>query len=293
MNTSRLAPAPLLAPLLLVMAVFLIGLADGVLQSFGYIPSFGLHTLTLDYYRAVLTEANLHASIGVSLYLAVVSASVSTILAVALSFALITLKKDRGFLYTVIRIPMFFPWIVTGLAMTHLLAGGGWLARLCATLGLASAAAAFERILYSPGQTGVIIALIWACTPFACFMIQTVMSQVTEALGEAAANLGATLWQRFWFVTLPVCQPLIRNTFLIVLVSCFGLYEIPALLGMTLPRALPVEIYYQYSSGDLLNRPYPMALNTIMLALALTMAGLVLFFGRTKNREEAAPKHER
>jgi len=208
-------------------------------------------------------------------------------LAVALSFSLVTLKKDSGVLYGIIKMPMFIPWIVTGLLMTHLFSGGGWLVRLFIHLRLDGFAVAAGRILHSPGHTGVIIAFIWAATPFACFMILSVMSQVTETLGEAAANLGASLWQRFWHISLPVCRPAIRNTFIILLVSCFGSFEIPALLGMTVPRALPVEIFHQYNHFDLRNRPYAMAINTVMLALALAMAGFVVLLGRKRKKEEA------
>lgn len=282
MKKSKLAPVLLLAPLFLVLAVFLAGLADGVLQGFGYIPAFGLEGFSLDYFKAVLADDTLLAGIGISLYVAVVSAGVATTLAVLLSFALVTLKKDRGVLSALIKIPMFVPWVVTGLMMIHLLAGGGWLARLFTKLGMDGVAAAFGNVLHSPGQLGIIFAFVWACTPFALFLIQTVMGQVTDTLGEAAANLGAGLWQRFWCITLPLCGPAIRNTFLILLLSCFGSYEIPALLGMTTPRALPVEVYYQYNHYDLHHRPYAMALNTISLVLALCMAGLVTSVGRRK-----------
>jgi len=279
---SSLAPILLLAPLLLVMAVFLIGLTDGILQGLGYIPAFGMEKLSFDYFKEVLSNKNLLASIGISLYIAIISASVSTVLAVALCFALVTLKKDSGFLYAIIRFPMFFPWVVTGLTMIHLLSSGGWLARLFVRLGFG--AVVFEKILYSSGQTGIIFAFVWACTPFACFLIQSVMSHISVTFGEAASNLGAALWRRFWFVTLPMCRPVIRNTFLILLLSCFGSYEIPVLLGMTIPRALPVEIYYQYSRGDLRQRPYAMALNTIMLAIALVLAGIILIVGKKREK---------
>jgi putative spermidine/putrescine transport system permease protein len=282
MKKSKLAPVLLLAPLFLIMAVFLTGLAGGILQGFGYIPAFGLEEFSLRYFKEVLTDPNLLRSIGISLYMAVVSTTIATALAVLLCFALVTLKQDSGILYAVIKIPMFIPWVVTGLLMIHLLSGGGWLVRVFAWLGLDSASAAFGNVLHSPGQLGIIIAFVWACTPFACFLIQAIMSQVTDTLGEAAANLGAGLWQRFWNITLPLCGPAIRNTFLILLLSCFGSYEIPTLLGMTIPRALPVEIYYQYNHYDLRHRPYAMAITTIMLVLALAMAGLVLLAGRRK-----------
>ncbi len=285
MKRNKLAPVLLLAPLFLIMVVFLVGLVSGILQGFGYIPAFGLRELTFCYFRDVLTDPKLLCSIGISFYVAAASAAIATVLAVLICFALVTLKKDKGILYAVIKIPMFVPWVVTGLMMIHLLGGGGFLARLFTHLRLFSIAAIFGNVLHSPGQSGIIIAFVWGFTPFACFLVQSIMSQVTDTLGEAAANLGAGLWQRFWNITLPLCGRAIRNTFLILLLSCFGSYEIPTLLGMTTPRSLPVEIYYQYTNKGLADRPYAMALNTVMLVLALTLAGLVLLIGRHKKQK--------
>ena len=87
------------------------------------------------------------------------------------------------------------------------------------------------------------------------------MAAVNENLGEAARNLGASPMQAFCRVTLPVCLPAIQNAFLIVLAFSFGAYELPYLLGPTLPKALPVAAYLEYISPDLKNRPTAMAMN--------------------------------
>ncbi len=275
MRTSKRTLVILITPFVMTLLIFLVGLADGILQGFGYVPAFGLDQFTLDYFKYALSDPNVLSGIRISLYVALVSASITILLAVLISYALVTLKKEHGLLYSILRIPMYIPWVVTGFLMIILLAGGGWLARLFTALGMPSLAKAMANALHSPGQAGIILAFIWASTPFACFLIQSVMSSVTDTLGEAAANLGAGLWRRFWNITLPLCFPVIRSTFLIVLVSAFGSYEIPALLGMTKPRALPVEIFYHYNQFDLTHRPYAMALNTIMLIIALALAGLI------------------
>ena len=273
-------PGLFLSPLLLVLVIFLIGLVTGILQSFGYAPVFGLTEFTVAYFQDVLSQPSLLTSIGISLYVSLVSAGISTVLAVLLCFALVSLKKNHGPLAAILRIPMFIPWVVTGLMMTQLLAGGGWLARLTAAVGLDRISALFAQVLYRPNHLGVILAFVWACTPFACYMIQTVMAQINDTLGEAATNLGAGRWKVLWNVTLPLCIPVVRNTFLILLLSSFGNYEIPKLLGMTIPRALPVEIYYQYNHFDLQHRPYAMALNAVMLAITMLLAAVVLWTGK-------------
>ena len=59
-------------------------------------------------------------------------------------------------------------------------------------------------------------------------------------------------------------MPAIKKAFLIILAFSFGAYELPFLLGPTLPKALPVQAYIEYLSPDLLNRPYAMALNGLI-----------------------------
>lgn len=114
-----------------------------------------------------------------------------------------------------------------------------------------------------------------SCTPFACVLIVTVMDNVSESFGQAAGTLGAGPLRRLATITLPLCRDTIVNIFLIVLLSCFGSYEIPALLGMTTLRALPVEVYYQYGHYDLRHRPAAMAMNTLLLVASLALALLV------------------
>ena len=67
---------------------------------------------------------------------------------------------------------------------------------------------------------------------------------------------------------------MVSRAFLIIFIFAFGGYELPLLLGATLPKALSVETYLAYMSPNLLDRPLAMAMNGVMLLLSLAMAGL-------------------
>ena len=95
-------------------------------------------------------------------------------------------------------------------------------------------------------------------------------------LGEAAENLGASAFRSFWEITLPMSIPVIARAFLIIFIFAFGGYELPLLLGATLPKALSVQTYLAYTSPDLLQRPLAMAMNAVMLLLSSLLA---LIFG--------------
>ncbi|MEG0108931.1 MAG: spermidine/putrescine ABC transporter permease, partial [Lachnospiraceae bacterium] len=59
-----------------------------------------------------------------------------------------------------------------------------------------------------------------------------------------------------------------------------GAYEIPFILGVTSPKALPVLAYIQYTHPDLHNRPYAMALNGIIIIISLVSAGFYFILMR-------------
>jgi putative spermidine/putrescine transport system permease protein len=73
-------------------------------------------------------------------------------------------------------------------------------------------------------------------------------------------------------VTLPMSMPAIARGFLIVLIFSFGGYELPMLLGATMPKAFPVYTYIEFLKPDFKLRPYAMAMNGITLIISLAMA---------------------
>lgn len=280
---KRLIAYLLLSPLLILLLMLLVGLLGGIVQSFGYIPEFGLHEFSLRHFLAVLSNENLLASIGQSLYVAIVATIVATILATALSYALVITGHNRGAIFAIIKFPIFFPWMVTALLMIDLFSGGGLLANIFKALDFKAGMGFLNIILYSPTCLGIILAFVWAVTPFMAFFIVTIMANITNTLSQAALNLGASPRKSFFFVTLPLCFPAIKNVALITLVSLFANYEIPLLLGMTTPRALPVEIYAQLETFPIARRPELMALCLIMFAASLLMVTLFYLVFQRKN----------
>ena len=63
-------------------------------------------------------------------------------------------------------------------------------------------------------------------------------------------------------------------------IFAFGAYELPMLLGSTLPKALPVETYISFANPDLRQRPYSMAMNGVLLLVSLIFAIIYLLCTR-------------
>ena len=264
----------LLLPLMGVTALALLACGSVLTQSLGVVPAFGLTEPTLDYYREALADPAFFSALGVSLRTALLSALAAAALGTALCGALVRLGRDRGPMAYLIRLPILTPHAVTALFAILLLSQTGLLARWAWALGLLSEPGEFPQLLFTPGYGGTILAYLWKEIPFVAYFTLALMAGVSRTLGEAAENLGASPLRSFLTVTLPLSLPAVSQAFLIIFLFAFGGYELPLLLGATVPKALPVYAHLAYMHPDLRQRPAAMALYGLILLLSAAMAAL-------------------
>ena len=264
----------LLLPFLGISALLLLSVWNVTIQSLGYIPAFNLTKLTFQYYAEVFNNPDFAQSVWVSLKIALWSAVFACILGVALSMALIKTRKAKGGTLYAIRLPVLVPHAVVALFVVQICGQTGLLARLGYAFGLLEDYNQFPQLLYTPSYFGTILAYLWKEIPFVAYFVLAFMSSISETLGEAAENLGASPLRSFFEITLPLSLGVISKAFLIIFIFAFGGYELPLLLGATLPKALSVQTYLSYMSPDLLQRPLAMAMNGTMLLLSAGLSGL-------------------
>ena len=271
----------LLLPFLGISALVLLSVWNVAVQSLGYIPAFGLNRLTLQYYREVFRNPDFLSSVLVSLKIALWSAVLACVLGVTLSMALIKTRKARGATLYAIRLPILVPHAVVAVFVVQILGQTGLIARLAYCLGLLEDYTRFPQLLYTPDYQGTILAYLWKEIPFVAYFVLAFMSSISDTLGEAAENLGASPVRSFFEVTLPLSLNVIAKAFLIIFIFAFGGYELPLLLGSTLPKALSVQTYLAYMSPDLLQRPLAMAMNgtVLLLSAAISCAYALVIVG--------------
>lgn len=291
---KKLYPYLLLSPLIFLGAIFALGVCNALIQSLGYIPAFEMKKLTLDYYRAVISDPALFASVKTSLHTALISSVVSVVAGVALCSVIVSSRgrSSHGIfagMTDIIRIPILVPHTVVAFFIIIILSQSGLLSRLMYAAGLVSAPEDFPMILFGRDSAGVIIGYIWKEAPFVAYFVMSFMSSIDDRLGEAARNLGASPLQSFFHIVLPLCLPVINKAFVMIFAFAFGAYELPFLLGATTPRALPVQAYIEYMHPDLRHRAYAMAMNGIILVITLGIS--VIYYWLTKKAERIEGKH--
>lgn len=87
------------------------------------------------------------------------------------------------------------------------------------------------QLLFSP--FAVLVVMVYVYLPFMVLPLYTNLEKHDPVLLDAAQDLGANAWQRFWCVTFPLSQPGILAGSALVFIPAIGMFVVPELLGGT------------------------------------------------------------
>ncbi len=132
------------------------------------------------------------------------------------------------------------------------------------------------NLLYTP--LAVILGMVYVHLPFMVLPLYTNLEKHDPALLEAAEDLGANAWTRFWRVTFPLSLPGIFSGSALVFIPVLGMFAVPELLGGTGDILIGNLIKEQFLD----NRDWPLgsALSIGLTVAVLALAGLAAWGAR-------------
>lgn len=271
-RSDRVRIVLLLLPALLVIGgLFFGGLAAGVARSFNYMPVIGLHQPDFDAYRAVFADRSFYGSLLLSLHIAITSTVISAVIAVAAAMALRRHFVGRGVIAALFQINLTVPHLVGAIGILYLFSQSGVFARLAFQMGMIALPGEFPALVFDPYAIGIILQYVWKEVPFIGLIVLANMQTIGPEYEAAARTLGASRWQAFRHVLLPLIWPGVAQACVLVFAFTFGAYEIPAILGANAPATLPVLAYRSYTDVDLGARPQAMAMAVVIAVLSAVM----------------------
>jgi putative spermidine/putrescine transport system permease protein len=272
----------LLAPALLILGgLFLGGLSIGALRSLNYSPNLGQTVPNLTAYVTLLGAPDTYWSFLLSAYIALASTLISAVLAVASALLLRQTFAGRATINFLFQLNLTVPHLVGAIGILYLFSQSGSFARLAFAAGAIDAPRDFPALIFDPNAAGIILLYVWKEVPFIGLILLANLQSVGDGYEHAARTLGATRWQTFRYVVLPLITPSLAGASALVFAFTFGAYEIPALLGAHYPTAVPVEAYKKFTDVDLNSRPEAMALSVL---IAMVSAVLVVIYLRATAR---------
>lgn len=285
--TDRMRIFLLLAPALLVIIVlFFGGLAAGLMRSFNFMPVIGLTEPNLDAYVDVFTSREFYYSFLLSFHISFTSTLISCVLAIGAALLLRRSFIGKPVITFLFQLNLTVPHLVGGIGILYLFSQSGSFARLGYQWGLIAQPADFPALVFDPYAIGIILQYVWKEVPFIGVIVLANMQAIGTDYEAVARSLGASRWQTFRHVLLPLIFPGVLSASVMVFAFTFGAYEIPAILGQNYPAALPVLAYRKYTDVDLAARPEAMAM---AIVIALLSAVMLWAYIRTSRRSIRGP----
>ncbi len=173
----------------------------------------------LDNYGTILTSSIWWRSLAVTVIILVVSVAIEFVLGMLFALLMHRTLYTRGLVRTSILIPYGIVTVAAAYSWNYAWTPGiGYLAGL-----LPSTAAPLTHT----GQAVAIIILaeVWKATPFMALLLLAGLSLVPDDLLNAARVDGATAWQRFTKVTLPLMKPAILVAILFRSLDAFRIFD--------------------------------------------------------------------
>ncbi len=157
-----------------------------------------------------------------------------------------------------VDLPFALPTAVAGIALTALYAGNGWIGQFLPF-----------KVSFTP--VGVFVALTFIGLPFVVRTLQPVLEDLHKETEEAAATLGATRWQTFIQVILPILSPALLTGFALAFARALGEYGSVIFIAGNMPMVseiTPLIIITKLEQYDYLGAT---AIAVVMLVAAFVL----------------------
>ena len=229
---TGLTTTGLLAPPILWLGVFfLLPVVFIFLYSvnvFAFFP--GTQAFTLDAWKDFLDGGPFLDLFWKSVRMALIVSVVAVVAAYPIAYFLALVAAKRKYvLLLLILAPFLVSYFLRLLAWKVILGDQGVINSFLYWTGLRAQDDPVQWLLYS--QFAVILTLIYVYVPFVALPIFVSLETLDRRLLEAAADLGASRWQAFRKITLPLSLPGVIAGFIFVFIPTIGEYFTPLLVG--------------------------------------------------------------
>lgn len=166
----------------------------------------------------------------------------------------------RRLLRAVITVPLVLPPVVGGIALLLLLGRRGIIGQFFAQAGFG--------IPYTTGA--VVLAQTFVAMPFLVFAVEGALGAADRRTEAAAATLGASRWQVFRMVTVPLVAPGIAAGAVLCFTRALGEFGATITFAGSLPgvtRTLPIASYLALQTDP----QAAIALALVLLAISVTV----------------------
>lgn len=232
-------------------------------------------------FARLFTDSNLHNGLRVTLTFVIITVTIQMLLGFSLALLLNREMRGKNILRAIMILPLFATPVAMGyLGITMFYEINGPINELIRALGGVGV-----PWLSNPfwAMVAIILIDIWQWTPFVFLVSLAALQGLPSDLFEAAEVDGASGWQSFRRITLPLMAPILWLILLLRLVEAFKVFDIPTSLTLGGPgRATEVYSLFTYRTAlRFFDHGYASAQGFLLLIIVSLIVALL--FGQIRS----------
>src|SRR5438128_7376130 len=182
--------------------------------------------LSWDQFWTTITAPRVMASYRLSFGASLIAAIINGLFGLLVAWVLVRYSfPGKRIVDALVDLPFALPTAVAGISLTSVFAKTGWIGQYLEVWGI--------QVAFTP--LGVIVALTFIGLPFVVRTVQPVLEDLDAEIEEAAASLGASRWQIFTRVILPVLLPALLTGFALAFARALGEYGSVVFISGNMP----------------------------------------------------------
>ncbi len=245
---AKVLPYLLLLPATVFLLVFFVyPFVEIAVLAFTRDGGFSLQPIT-----TMATHWKFGSALGWTLLLAAVVVPIQLAMALSMATIVTKLQKGRNAILYIFSIPLGLSDLAAGIVWLAIFEQSGFLNSMLHGLGLVD-----QPVLFLGYQNiwiiflAVVLAEIWRATAIMMVILVSGMGLIPKEYYEAGEVFGASPWQRFIKITLPMLRPSLQSALILRTLAAFEVFAVvTALGGTTLPVLMGETYNWQFALQD-------------------------------------------
>lgn len=272
-------PYLLIAPSLLFLGVlFLVPLVQTIALAFQVHGAW-----TTANFTTMADDINFHDAIVDTFAIVAIAVPLQLVLALGMAMMLRGLDRGRDIVLWIWSIPLGISDLAAGLVWLAILTDQGFLNTILLKLGLVSGPVSW--LSYETPTAlliGIAFAELWRATAIVLIILVAGVQMLPKEYNEAADVFGASPWQRFTRITLPLLKPSIQTALILRTVLAFEMFAIvQAIGGRNFPVIVGEAFTWQYT-----NQNFGVAAAYAVVVMLVSLAATLVYLRALRTPRE-------
>jgi multiple sugar transport system permease protein len=221
-------------------------------------------------------------AVGTTFIFTVFSVGFELLLGLAMALAMHSAFRGQGLLRTVVLVPWAVLTVVTAIM---------WRTIFDPTLGFVNSLLGTNTVWLGEQPQALIVMIIadvWKTAPFMALLILAGLQVIPGEIYEAAKVDGASMWQRFSRITLPLLMPAILVALIFRTLDALRIFDLPFVLtkGAHGTNTMSLESYQTFLANNIIGLGSAMAVVTFIIVMVVSFVYIRFVGGNIRGMAE-------